>query len=118
MRHVRIVAFPPFESEWSVMPYFCETEHKTGDIVKITLEERGELKYIFTDESHDVVYPAEGPILEETDSFPAGKYHKVFCLDEISLLRSNIPLKLDGFVEIYIDGAYMYESKKWRLMLW
>ena len=118
MRHVRIVAFPPVESEWSVMPYFCETEHKTGDIVKITPKECGELKYIFTDESHDVVYPAEGPIPEEIDSFPAGKYHKVFCLDEISLLCSNIPLKLDGFVERYFDGAYIYENRKWGLLWW
>lgn len=118
MIHVGIVAFPQVESGWSVMPYFCKKEHKTGDIVKITPSGYGELKYIFTDESHNVVCLSDGPIPEETDSFPAGKYYRVYCLDEISLLRSNIPLKLDGFVEKYIDGAYMYESKKWRLMLW
>lgn len=118
MRHVRIVAFPLFESDWSVMPYFCKKEHKTGDIVKITPSEYEELKYIFTDESHNVVCPTDGPIPEETDSFPAGKYYRVYCLDEISLLCSNIPLKLDGFVERHIDGAYIYESKKWGPMLW
>ena len=115
MRHVSIVAFPPFESEWSVMPYFCETEHKTGDIVKITPKEYGELKYIFTDESHDVLYPSDGPTPEETDVFPAGKYYRVYCLDEIVLLQSNIPLKLEGFAEIHNRGIYRYENMKWRL---
>lgn len=116
MRHVRIVAFPPYESAWSVMPYFCETEHKTGDIVRVTTKECGELRYIFTDESHDVVYPADGPIPEETDSFPAGKYYKVFCLDEIVLLHSNIPLELEGFTELHNRGIYRYENKKWGLI--
>ena len=116
MRRVSIVAFLPVESPWSAMPYFCVTEHKTGDIVKIKPQKYGELNYIFTDESHDVVYPDGDSIPAETDSFPAGKYYRVYCLNEIALLHSNIPLKMEGFTEERVGGVYRYESKKWGLI--